>query len=34
MDRFQVAPAADCLCEPLEDVDGAGMGEVNSGVFT
>ena len=31
---YQVDPAADCLCEPLEDVGGAGMGEVNSGVFT
>ena len=30
----QVGPLVDCLCEPLEDVDGAGMGEVNSRVFT
>lgn len=30
---YQVGPAGDRLREPLEDVDGAGMGKVNSRVF-
>jgi len=31
---YQVGPVGDCLREPLEDVDGAGMGKVNSRVLT
>lgn len=30
---YQIGPVMDSLCESLEDVDGAGMGEIHSGAL-